>query len=413
MHPSGDYTPHYSDPDIGVHWPHIAQVVVHISSDLSVANAGSRAAHAAASGLTVSDNTCPICLSPPAAPRITKCGHVFCLQCVRRYLALDEKGELRRPHARREPKGCPICGDSIVVPDLKPVHWLDAQHAATHHVENVLRATAPDAPQSAALSELKNKGLMSFRLVCRSRESTLALPRSATWPRDSLQLVTDPTPFWFQQDVMPFARFMLATPAFLIESLQEDLLAIDEEAGTRRQFRADPQTMHFIDLARNDVNSMVERASAELDNQALQARIEIADAPSGTASLGNSTELERIDERLSRSNPEVGAMSGKHAAGMLFYYQAASGENVFLQASDVKVLLEHYGTYANFPDTLHVIVRSAKDASVDDSLRRRFKYLAHLPDSSDAVFVAVDWQRTASLLHNIQSPIGKHARHTS
>lgn len=411
MHPSGDYTAHYTDPDIDVHWPQVAEVIVHISSDVSVAHARGRAVHATESGLTTSETACPICLSPPAAPRMTKCGHVFCLQCVRRYLALDNKGELRRNSALYEPKRCPICWDSVCVTDLKPVHWLDAKHAATHHAENVLSiaAAAAQVESFPQLSQLKDQGLVTFRLLCRSRDSTLALPRSNVWPRSPSIGSSDPTPFWFQQDVMQYARMMLATPAFLIESLQEDLLAIEEEAEMLRHFRADNQTMYFVGLARNDVNAMLERATSELDNPALHARIELANVPSEPASLSNSTELTAGCERMCHSVPEA-KVDAKQYSGLLYFYQAASGENVFLQAGDTKVLLEHYGTYSNFPDTLHVIVRSAKDTNVDDALRRRFKYLAHLPESSDVVFATVDWQRTAALLRGIQPSIAHSPR---
>ncbi|WFD34131.1 Delta(24(24(1)))-sterol reductase [Malassezia cuniculi] len=222
--------------------------------------------------------------------------------------------------------------------------------------------------------------------------------------------MADPTPFWFQQDVLLFARFMLETPSLLIESLQEDLLAIEEEAEMLRQFNADAQTMQFVELARNDVNGMLERATAEQDNPILQARIELADGPSCTSSLTSSAELEHADERLSRSIPEAKNDARRHAAGQFLFYQAASGENIFLQAGDVKVLLERYGSYENFPNTLHVIVKSVKDVNVDDAFRKRFKYLAHLPESSDVIFATVDWQRTASLLRGIQPVLGQNRK---
>ena len=154
---------------------------------------------------------------------------------------------------------------------------------------------------------------------------------------------------------------------------------------------------------------MLERATSELDNPALHARIELANVPSEPASLSNSTELTAGCERMCHSVPEA-KVDAKQYSGLLYFYQAASGENVFLQAGDTKVLLEHYGTYSNFPDTLHVIVRSAKDTNVDDALRRRFKYLAHLPESSDVVFATVDWQRTAALLRGIQPSIAHSPR---
>lgn len=52
---------------------------------------------------------CPICLYPPTACRITKCGHYFCYPCLLHYLALSDKSWRK----------CPICNDAVTVEDLK------------------------------------------------------------------------------------------------------------------------------------------------------------------------------------------------------------------------------------------------------------------------------------------------------
>lgn len=52
---------------------------------------------------------CPICLYPPTACKITKCGHYFCYPCVLHYLALGEKTWRK----------CPICNDAVTADDLK------------------------------------------------------------------------------------------------------------------------------------------------------------------------------------------------------------------------------------------------------------------------------------------------------
>jgi len=89
MNPSGDYTVHFADPDMHVHfnpghlaifilsfysffqWHDILQVIIPRSSALASASTiGDSSGQG--EGLT----TCPICLSPPTAPRMTKCGHV-------------------------------------------------------------------------------------------------------------------------------------------------------------------------------------------------------------------------------------------------------------------------------------------------------------------------------------------------
>jgi len=52
---------------------------------------------------------CPICLDPPIAPKLTKCGHVFCAPCILRYLSLSERNWSR----------CPLCFESVYQNALK------------------------------------------------------------------------------------------------------------------------------------------------------------------------------------------------------------------------------------------------------------------------------------------------------
>jgi hypothetical protein len=75
MNPNGDYTVHFADPDIFFQWQDILQVIIPRSSALASAAAGRER-----SGQDEGHTTCPICLSPPIAPRMTKCGHVSVTQ---------------------------------------------------------------------------------------------------------------------------------------------------------------------------------------------------------------------------------------------------------------------------------------------------------------------------------------------
>lgn len=52
---------------------------------------------------------CPICLEPPTAAKITKCGHIFCWPCILHYLALSESNWRR----------CPVCVHGVYNTELK------------------------------------------------------------------------------------------------------------------------------------------------------------------------------------------------------------------------------------------------------------------------------------------------------
>lgn len=82
-----DYAAYLASPDTLVQWNCIEQV--HI--------------------LSSEESKCPICLFPPVAAKMTRCGHVYCWPCILHYLALSDKTWRK----------CPICYESVHLEDLK------------------------------------------------------------------------------------------------------------------------------------------------------------------------------------------------------------------------------------------------------------------------------------------------------
>ncbi|XP_014677381.1 PREDICTED: RING finger protein 10-like [Priapulus caudatus] len=118
---SGDYTVHAANPDTLVDWSLVEQIRIF--------------GHEVPS--------CPICLYPPTAAKMTRCGHIYCWSCILHYLALSDK-----PWRK-----CPICDEAIHNSDLKSVVVLE-----TH--------------QFSAGDEV------SMKLMRRERGSVLAMPRA-------------------------------------------------------------------------------------------------------------------------------------------------------------------------------------------------------------------------------------------
>lgn len=69
---------------------------------------------------------CPICLGDPVAPRMAKCGHIFCLHCLIRYMHSSD-GTDRVPEKKTRWKSCPICWDSMYMHDMRAVKWYQGQ----------------------------------------------------------------------------------------------------------------------------------------------------------------------------------------------------------------------------------------------------------------------------------------------
>ncbi|KAJ7045028.1 hypothetical protein C8F04DRAFT_1067458 [Mycena alexandri] len=405
MNPNGDYTVHFADPDIFFQWQDILQVIIPRSSALA-----SAAASGERTGQDEGHTTCPICLSPPTAPRMTKCGHVFCFPCILHYLNTSENKWAR----------CPICFDSVNEKQLKSVKWFDGP---LYFEEDAEGPVAGSSSSGSALDNLfetapRAGSTMRMRLMQRPQITTLALPRSHTWPSDLLP--PHQAPFHFLPDVFDYAKFMLATPSYLVTDLTQDL---NELASERRVLSGmtDDLGVLFVDAAEEKIQRQIAKATA-LDTPALQDKIHKANR-----------EQREIQERVvfyenrrkqehqvpsdipqdflalrsgAPATPEPPVPSGggnrnnprqrrnvnppPPSTSTYYYYQAASGLPIFLHPLDIKILLSHFSTYPAFPDAITIRVDAFGEGTVNDDLRKRCKYLAHMPDGADVVFVEAD-----------------------
>ncbi|KAH6916638.1 alkylbase DNA N-glycosylase [Coprinopsis sp. MPI-PUGE-AT-0042] len=416
MNPNGDYTVHFADPDIYFQWQDILQIIVprpvHVDGDSSTSDVA---------GLT----SCPICLSPPTAPRMTKCGHVFCFPCILHYLSTSENKWAR----------CPICFDSVHGSQLKCVKWYEGPAPET---DTILEITP--SPGTS----------LRMRLMQRPHMTTLALPRSHTWPSDLLP--PHQAPFHFLPDVFSFGKFMLATPQYLIGDLTKELDHLAEEkramglmqddlsvyflTGAEEKVRGQiekaealdtPLLKERIEKASKDQTELVDKAEARLHRLQMQEAAHAPEQPPATPAAEPLPPHEIPTEFLaSRSTPSVaqpnpGAQNPVNSrpeprnrdranvprqrrnvnppppdASSYFYYQAASGLPIFLHPLDIKILLTHFKSYSSFPDEITLRVQASSEGTVNADLRKRCKYLSHLPESADVIFVEADLEGVVS-----------------
>ncbi|KAH7101379.1 hypothetical protein BKA62DRAFT_770655 [Auriculariales sp. MPI-PUGE-AT-0066] len=316
-------------------WNDILQVIVPRASALSVAGSLTQDA-------SEGNTTCPICLSPPSAPRMTKCGHIFCFPCILHYLGMSETVKWAR---------CPICFDTVASHQLRSVHWID-------------------------------------------EITTLALPRSASWPSDIL--APHQAPFHFLPDVFAFSKFMIATSDYmrLGDSLSVSFVVAADEKIRRQVAKAvalDTRPLRETELrARRETEDLVARAQRRAEYDA-QRR----DGASAVATAVVAADLGEVPEALLQASgrnmrPRKNVNPPPPSSQTYYFYQAASGAPVFLHPLDIRTLVARFGSYSAFPDTISVRVEAAQEGSVDDALRKRCKYLGHFAESADVVFVETD-----------------------
>lgn len=349
--------------------------------------------------------SCPICLSTPVAPRMARCGHIFCLPCLIRYMHSTDD-ENHAPEKKARWKKCPICWDSIYVSETRPVRWFRGQEG--------------DLPVEG--------GDVVLRLVKREPGSTLALPRDGAeglGPEEDI-------PWYHAAEVADYARIMKGGEDYMngqydieIEELrrqeaEDELLFGDETTWTRKAVGAikdakaklqgignPPEISNQTPVAKQTKDPVVvqpppdEVAIMYTSQHATKSGKSVSEEPTSretdsvTQAMGQ-VDLNPASETKSKQrDPGVGRnrqTNGSQASDHPFYFYQALPQ-FYLSPLDIRILKAAFGDYSVFPATILPRVEHISTGHiVDDELRKRVKYLGHLPQGCEVNFLECDWR---------------------
>ncbi|ORX34515.1 hypothetical protein BD324DRAFT_636206 [Kockovaella imperatae] len=391
------YGAHFADPDIPLHWPNILQVLVPTFSAFSVAQGfvsedaddlsvdedelDAMPEEAAERRRRVEEERrgrmCPICLGKPVSGRMTKCGHIFCFPCILHYIQLSDIPKSAK---------CPICGDTVHEGMLKSVKYLDAKAImqdarAEHESEHELVVGHLDGLEDASESRSNRPEQISMRLIQRPQMTTLALPASTTWPSDAIPPHT--APWYFLPDVLSHSRFMLASPDYMLSELNREL---DELKSEWDLLRGDDLGRDFVRAAKAKVERQIGKVRDELMTDAVH-RSELSSREAWSC---ETSEPSRPDEGTRKSRRRQAAPVAPEPGSSYYFYQSTLGANVFLHPLDIRILLSHFKSYSLFPRSLSFKSSGFDPGTVNEDLRKRCKYLGHLPAGTEVIFVEAE-----------------------
>ncbi|KAI0400477.1 hypothetical protein F4802DRAFT_584768 [Xylaria palmicola] len=309
--PSGNYSAQAADADKHLDWSDVLQIIASSQSQTT---------------------SCPICFCDPVAPRMARCGHIFCLPCLMRFMHSTSDDE---PAARKEVrwKKCPICEDSFRLAEVRPVRFYEGQ-------ENPL----PNVGEDVVL-----------RLMVREAGSTLALPNEGGG--DVANLGED-VPWHFAASVLDYARIMKGTDEYIIEQYEREM------EDLRRQALED-ELQYGVE--EGDWPQRAIRAINTVKDKVKDQKQEVAPVPSSTT------------------------LRSKQPAKQKFHFYTAP-PHLYLSPLDIRILKTKFGDFSDFPSTLLPRVEHISTGHVvDDALRKRAKYLAHLPQGCVVSFLECDW----------------------
>lgn len=325
----------------------------------------------------------------------------------------SEDGEKANMEKKARWKKCPICWDSIYISETRPVRWYIGEEG-----------------------EPPREGMdIVLRLVKREAGSTLAMPREST---DALAKGDD-IPWYMAPEVMDYARVMKGSEDYMLAQYDEYIQAIRAmEQEDELMFGEDSEwtgkAIRLISEAKDKVKSMgnppamtkkpeetkSKRPPIQFNDtdegvpemyaihQPTQSTPAVSNqAPSSTEQTHDATSSilsTSLAEFRARQHAERTPDSYLFYQGLLHYY---------LSPLDIRILKVAFGSYENFPSSiLPRVERVSTGHIVDDDLRKRIKYLGHLPYGCEVGFLECDWTDTVppAILDHFKADIERRRR---
>lgn len=357
---SEDYSIYSANQDLLVEWKYVEEVRLHVSEA----------------------PFCPICLHPPTAAKVTRCGHIYCFPCVLHYLALSDK----------KWRKCPICYEPVGKEDLKSV-------VAICHKEF-------DIGEEVEL-----------QLMRRERDSLLPVPAAAF----AQEIIAQPPRLSHPTAATPYAKLLVASKeevkshivsreqrelelqlveegdqpeaCFLEEAL--GLLRVRQEAlsgnTTPETFKVSlEEGMEAMSLSSPEEPSSSESLlsfeeavspASPVEAEACPVRDDLQ-SPGQEEAPQSAITVQDLDisqlQPLSTNNPG-GQVQRNTPKATFYFYQASNGAHIYLHALNVQMLVHDYGALENCPHILRAKVVEKETVAMTEELRMRLRYLRHLP----------------------------------
>uniref|UniRef100_A0A8C9ZS39 E3 ubiquitin-protein ligase RNF10 n=1 Tax=Sander lucioperca TaxID=283035 RepID=A0A8C9ZS39_SANLU len=327
-----DYKAHFTDPDTLVNWDCVQQVRIY--------------SHEVPS--------CPICLYPPLSARITRCGHIFCWPCMLHYLSLSDKSWSK----------CPICYEAVQTADLKSVVAMETRQYVAGDV-------------------------ITMRLMRREKGALVAMP-SSQWVK-----VEEPVRFG-DASLSPYSKLLLTSPTQVLSLVAEEKAALEAQLSQEGDAQGcfiqsalcllqvteatclSVPVLQYSSAFDDEVAEVPEDAAAELPAIPESILESVLEEP--PEAMMDAAPEPQPDEESPASQAESGRPSTSVVHGPFYYfYQADDCQQMFLHPVNVRCLLREYGSLEASPDSITATVVEIVGHTVTEEIRRRHRYLAHLP----------------------------------
>lgn len=372
----GEYSAHMMDPDALVRWDLIE--LVHTFSNETV--------------------TCPICLNVPFAGKITKCGHIYCWACMIRYLTLGEK----------DYRKCPICYDSVNLEDLKSVKWMEVpDYKIGDTIDMKLMRKSKGSVYVCPKFEWRERSGVphNFKDGKNTKYSKLLVANEYQIQQEVIDVEQEALSIQYEaaEDIeKPFismAQDLLKIRKELLLSIKDLQVPGSEQSGAlQNKSNIDSNCPDKInspefDMQANESTNNTEQPPLTIEVKSDRQRMDSESSlPFGSPvnpyplltnqPVSQSSSLEEVHDNLElpcETQSQKKRMQPSLPKNVFFFYQAATGQHIYLHSVNARCLQQEYGSLENCPETISASIVAIKRMFMTEDMRKRLRYLNHVP----------------------------------
>ncbi|KAG2388965.1 hypothetical protein C9374_014365 [Naegleria lovaniensis] len=298
---------------------------------------------------------CPICLEVLKAPKITKCGHVFCYACILRYVAMGEKTYRK----------CPLCNESVYIDALRSV-------------------------QIDVKPKYKEHDKMNFVLLKRDKKVIIPdLLDDLDTCLGGIQSHSLPTvyPVYGDHNSSKFCRFNVTYDISSI--IKKELSDLD---SSLKEAESGDETQ-FIKLAKEQVLQRQKSFQDWITKNVPKGR------PKGSShSPRKASKQAASSSIITHTTIDENKKKSELDPDNYWYYQSEDNQMMFLHPLCTKILLHEYdGDFTKFPHRLSDCeIIELETVELDEEFRKRYPILKHVPCGCYISLVEVDMKNFAS-----------------
>ncbi|XP_055862144.1 RING finger protein 10-like [Biomphalaria glabrata] len=350
--------------------------------------------------------TCPICLQAPFAGKITKCGHTYCWACILHHLSDTDSGGHNK---------CPVCPHNISASELKSVQCIEVpEYKVGDEIEMRLMQKSKGSVYTCPKSEWKDRSGLPHNIddgaitnymkillathdqvhqvITKEKESLYAhLLTAEDYEICFIEMAKTMLQEREKKVVASSVKTEVQVESEMTNSTEEVMQSLTDRNHLPARTDTCPN-IKYLDAFENEEQTSSDNVNVEAFTATATNMTEVLDSPDLEAKLlpprdnqdglALSPEEAAVELELPEGNSDSMNMRSSyshHSKDTYYFYQASTGQQIYLNSLNAQCLIKEYGSLENGPEVIKATIVAIERIFMTEDIRKRLRYLSHIP----------------------------------